>query len=50
LNIGAQDKALLHLTLAVNMDHSLFREFEDLFPRKLFTRKIKKLLEGNKLI
>ena len=49
LNSGNTEKAFRHLSLAVNMDKDLFTEFVDIFPRKLFTRKIKKLLGGNSL-
>jgi tetratricopeptide (TPR) repeat protein len=50
LHTGRAEKAFRHLSLAVNRDKDLFREFEDIFPHKLFTRKIKKLLEGYNLI
>jgi tetratricopeptide (TPR) repeat protein len=50
LHSGNTEKACRHLSLALNLDKELFSEFEDIFPRELFTRKIKKLLESNNLI
>jgi tetratricopeptide (TPR) repeat protein len=50
LNTGNTEKAYRHLSTALNLDKELFSEFEDIFPPKLFTRKIKKLLESNDLI
>jgi len=50
IHSGSNEKAYRHLSLALNLDKELFREFEDIFPAELFTRKIKKLLESNKLI
>src|SRR5674536_39328 len=49
LHSGSMDKAYRHLSLALNLDKELFTEFEDIFPAKLFNRKIKKLLESNNL-
>jgi tetratricopeptide (TPR) repeat protein len=49
LHSGNAEKAHRHLSIALNLDKELFSEFEDIFPRKLFTRKIKKLLESNNL-
>ena len=42
-------KHFSHLTLALNLDKDLFTDFEDIFPTKLLTRKIKKLLDENSL-
>ncbi len=50
LQTGKTEKAFRHLSLAVDMDKDLFREFEDIFPPELFTRKIKKLLVTNSLL
>jgi tetratricopeptide (TPR) repeat protein len=44
LHTGNAEKAFRHLSLAVDIDKDLFLEFEDIFPARLFTRKIKKLL------
>jgi len=50
LHTGNNEKAFRHLSIALNLDKELFAEFEDIFPRERFHRKIKKLLEGNGLI
>ncbi len=50
LNTGSNEKALRHLTIAIDMDIELFKEFEDMFPPEVLTRKIKKLLEVNGLL
>jgi tetratricopeptide (TPR) repeat protein len=50
LNAGSTEKAYRHLSLALNLDKELFTEFEDIFPAKLITRKIKKLLESFNII
>ena len=47
LHTGNSEKAFHHLSLAVDMDKDLFKEFEDIFPPELLTRKIKKLLKGS---
>ena len=49
LNTGNPDKAFRHLSLAIDLDRNLFKEFEDIFPPELFTRKIKKLVKGNNI-
>jgi tetratricopeptide (TPR) repeat protein len=49
LHSGNTDKAYRHLAIAVNLDKELFTEFEEIFPRDLFTRKIRKLLDSNNL-
>ena len=50
LHTGSTEKTYHHLAIALNLDKELFAEFEEIFPAKLFTRKIKKLLESNNLI
>jgi tetratricopeptide (TPR) repeat protein len=50
LHSGNTDKAFRHLSIAINLDKELFKEFEEIFPRDIFTRKIKKLLDSNNLI
>lgn len=45
LYTGNPEKAYRHLLLAVDMDKALFKEYKDLFPVGLLTRKIKKLLK-----
>jgi len=47
LHTGNGEKAYRHLSLAVDMDKDLFREYEDLFPEELYTRKIRKLLKDS---
>jgi len=47
LHTGNTEKAFRHLSTAVDMDKDLFKEFEDIFPSELLTRKIKKLLKGS---
>jgi len=49
LHEGLMEKTYRHLSLALDADKELFREFHDIFPVHLFTRKIKKLLEGYNL-
>jgi len=46
LHTGSHEKAFKHLSLAYNMDKELFMDFEDIFQHDLFTRKIKKLIQG----
>jgi len=50
LNSGNNEKAYKHLSLAIDLDKDLFSDFEELFPSKLYTKKIKKLLEGFSII
>ena len=50
LHEGRSEKAFIHLSLAINLDKELFSDFELIFPNKLLTRKIKKMLEENHLI
>jgi tetratricopeptide (TPR) repeat protein len=45
LHDGLMEKTYRHLSLALDADKDLFREFHDIFPVHLFSRKIKKLLE-----
>jgi len=49
LHGGMMEKTYRHLSLALDADKDLFREFHDIFPVQLFSRKIKKLLEGYNL-
>ncbi len=49
LHTGSNDKAFRHLVAAINPENNLFKEFEDIFPPYLFTRKIKKFLKENNL-
>jgi tetratricopeptide (TPR) repeat protein len=50
LHTGNTQKSYKYLVSAIDMDRELFFVFRDLFPRKLCTRKIINLLEGNNLI
>jgi tetratricopeptide (TPR) repeat protein len=50
LHAGNSEKGYRHLLIAVNLDKELFHEFEDIFPSKILTRKVKKLLNINNLI
>jgi len=50
LHGGLMDKAHRHLLLALEVDKELFRDFHDIFPVHIFTRKIKKLLESYYLL
>jgi tetratricopeptide (TPR) repeat protein len=50
LHAGNTEKGYRHLSIAVNLDKELFHEFEDIFPSKILTRKVKKLLDNNNLI
>ena len=50
LHIGSCEKSFQHLSIALDMDNDLFRDFKDLFPSKLANRKIKKLIKGINLI
>jgi tetratricopeptide (TPR) repeat protein len=45
LHSGISEKAFRHFNNAINLDRALFSDFEDLFPTKLITRKMKKLLD-----
>ncbi len=45
LHTGSGDKAFRHLSLAIDLDGELFKEFKDIFPEKLLTKKIKRLLK-----
>jgi len=46
LHFGYSDKAMRHLTLALEIDKDLFREFDEIFPSGILTRKIRRLLEN----
>jgi tetratricopeptide (TPR) repeat protein len=50
LHSGSAEKAYRHLSIALNLDKELLTEFEDIFPSRLFSRKIKKLLESYNLL
>ena len=50
LHTGNGEKAFHHLSLSVKLDREIFKEFENIFPEKLFTRKIRKLLDENGLL
>jgi hypothetical protein len=45
LHVGAFEKAFRHLSNAIGLDRTLYSDFEELFPGKLITRKMKKLLD-----
>ncbi len=46
LHSGSADMAYRHLSAALEADKSLYRDFHDIYPAHLFSRKIKKLLES----
>jgi tetratricopeptide (TPR) repeat protein len=50
LHTGNHGKALEHLSLALDADQELYKEFIDLFPSGLLKGKIVRLLENNDLI
>jgi tetratricopeptide (TPR) repeat protein len=50
LQTGNHEKASRHLSAAVEMDKSLFSELAEIFPRKILTKKIIRILEENNLI
>jgi tetratricopeptide (TPR) repeat protein len=50
LQAGSNEKAFRHLSLAIDMDKDLCRDFMDMFPPALLTKKIISLLEKNDLI
>jgi hypothetical protein len=47
LHSGYGEKAFRHLLNALKLDKNLYSDFESSFPKKLQTRKIKKLLKEN---
>jgi tetratricopeptide (TPR) repeat protein len=49
LYAGNSEKSFRHLSLAFNMDKDLFNDFEDIYPKELYTRKIKKLIKNSGL-
>jgi tetratricopeptide (TPR) repeat protein len=49
LHKGYSEKSYRHLTLALEVDNEVIKEFKDIFPAELLTRKIKKLLHENNL-
>jgi tetratricopeptide (TPR) repeat protein len=46
LHTGAADKAFRHISLAVDIDKDIFKEYSELFPPALLTRKIARLLKS----
>ena len=50
LHSGDRENAFRHLSLAVEIDKYLYKEFIDIFPPSLLTKKIIRLLEENNLI
>ena len=49
LHCGLMEKAYRHLSLALDVDKEIFKDFHDIFPARLFNRKIKKLLDAYNL-
>jgi tetratricopeptide (TPR) repeat protein len=49
LHKGMMEKAQRHLSLALDVDKDIFKDFHDIFPVNLYNRKIKKILEGYNL-
>ncbi|MBG0859466.1 MAG: tetratricopeptide repeat protein [Bacteroidales bacterium] len=49
LHAGMHNDALKHLETAIETDKDLYPEFTDIFPDKVLTRKIKRLLESYNL-
>jgi tetratricopeptide (TPR) repeat protein len=50
LHAGSADKAFKHFSLAIDIDKDIYREYSELFPHELFSRKITRLLKSNGLI
>jgi tetratricopeptide (TPR) repeat protein len=50
LQSGNFEKAYKHLSLAIEMDKDLFKDFIDLFPPAVLSTKVTRLLEKNHLI
>jgi tetratricopeptide (TPR) repeat protein len=50
LRSGNHENAYKHLSLAVEMDRELFKDFVDMFPTNLMSNKITRFLEKNNLI
>jgi tetratricopeptide (TPR) repeat protein len=50
LHTKNHEKAYHHLVLATDLDCDLFRDFGNIFPQKLFNRKMKKFLKEKNLI
>jgi tetratricopeptide (TPR) repeat protein len=50
LHTGQPEKGYRHLSLALDVDKELFREFKDIFPKHIFNRKIRILLDSYNLI
>ncbi len=49
LHSGLPENAFRHMSLALDGDKELFGDFHDIFPERLLTRKIKKLLQEHNL-
>lgn len=49
LHSGSPEKGFRHLSMALSIDKDLWTEFEEIFPVRLLTRKIRKLLDENNL-
>ncbi len=47
---GDREDSFRHLSLGVALDKEMFREFKEVFPPDLFSRKISRLLKKNNLI
>ena len=47
IRLKNKDKAFEHLSVAIELDRELFRDFESFFPEKLQSRKIKELIKEN---
>lgn len=50
LHCGNYEKSFLHLSAAFEADKDLFSDFIDMFPQKLFNKKIRKLIDESKLL
>ncbi|OQB65543.1 MAG: tetratricopeptide repeat protein [Bacteroidetes bacterium ADurb.Bin145] len=50
LQVSESEKAFRHLSLALESGKDYFREYSDLFPKEILTRKINKLLKNQGLI
>ena len=50
LHCGNYEKSFLHMSSAIEADKDLFSDFNDMFPQKLFNKKIRKLIDESKLL
>jgi hypothetical protein len=50
LHAGAADKAYKHISLAIDIDKDIFKEYSELFPSNLLSRKIARLLKSDDLV